>query len=168
MNVYIKKILIFFLVIIAYFTIWKSIRGFVTSQMVEPQIEYAISNCDNTIAYDRLKSTSLQIHLLDKEKNEYETYGYTAPAGFYLLFGLVFIVLLGGSRFYYYLLIGFHSLFWFLSTITIIPGLCYHSAFIHFTFAGIKYITPFVTFLILILLISPNLKERLDVPGEIK
>lgn len=163
MKVYAKRILIALLIVITYFTVWKSIRGFVTSELVIPQIEYAITNCDETIAFDRSKSTSLTIHLLDKEANKYETYAYISPGGFYLLFGLVFIVLLGGNRFYYYSLIGFHVLFLLFSTATIVPGLCYQSLFIHTTFAGIKYVTKFVTFFILILLVSPNLKKRFDI-----
>lgn len=167
MNATVKRVLISLLIVLVYFTIWKEIREYVTSNMIVPQIEYAISNCDDTIAFDESKSTSLFIHLLDRERNEYDTYGYISPAGFYLLFGLVFIVILGGSRFYYYLLSGFHAFFWILSSVTILPGLCYHPLFLHLTFAGIKYFTPFVTFLILILLISPNLKRRFGNPEKI-
>ncbi|WP_234571636.1 hypothetical protein [Rhodohalobacter sp. 614A] len=168
MNQYVKRGLISIFIVVIYFTAWKGIRSFVTSTTIIPQIEYAISNCDDTIAYERsAKSTSLFIYLLDREANEYETYGYVTPAGFYLLFGLIFIVLLGGGRFYYYLLFGFHALFWILSTAAIFPALCYHSAFLHFTVLGIKYFTPFITFLILILLISPDLKNRLNISDEI-
>lgn len=168
MNVYIKRVFICALIVVAYFTLWKSVRGLVTTHIVVPQIEYAISNCDETIAYDQLKSTSLLIHILDREKNEYVTHGYTAPAGFYLLFGLVFIILSGGDKLYYYLLLGFHIVFWLISSATVWFGLCYESLFIHFTFAGIKYLTPFFTFLILILLISPNLQKRLDISDKIE
>lgn len=168
MNEYIKRFLISILIVVIYFTVWKNFRGIVTTEIVVPQMEYAIKNCDDTIAFDQLKPTSLLIHLLDLEKNEYVTYGYTAPAGFYLLFGLIFIVLFGGERLYYYLHLGFHGLFWIYSTATIIPGLCYQPLFIHLTFAGIKYLTPFFTFLILILLISPNLQKRLNVSGQIQ
>lgn len=163
MNTAIKRGLISIVIILIYFTGWKGIRGFVTSGLVVPQIEYAITSCDETIAYNQSKSTSLFIYLLDREKNEYETFGYVSPAGFYLLFGLVFIVLMGGGKFYYYSLFGFHGLFWALSTATILPGLCYHPVFLHFTFVGIKYFTPFFTFLILILLISPRLKRGLEI-----
>ena len=166
MNVYLKRILISLAIIIIYFTAWRSVRRFVTSQAIIPQIEYAISSCDETIAYDQSKSTSLFIYILDHEKNEYETFGYVSPAGFYLLFGLIVIVLMGGDRFYYSLLLGFHAIFWILSTITISPGLCTHSAFLHITVVGIKYFTPFVTYLILILLISPGLKRRFDVQNK--
>lgn len=168
MNKYLKRGLISIVIVFIYFTAWRNFRSFVTSSAVIPQIEYAILNCDDTIAYDEAsKSTSLFIYLLDKESNEYETYGYVTPAGFYLLFGLVFIVLFGGGRFYYYLLFGFHGLFWILSVASMFPALCYHSAFLHLTVLGIKYLTPFITFLILILLISPGLKERLSMQDEL-
>lgn len=166
MNVYLKRALISLLIVVAYFTIWRMVRGFVTSHAVIPQIEYAISTCDDTISYEQSKSTSLFIYLLDREKNEYETFGYVSPAGFYLLFGLVIIVVMGGGRFYYFLLLSFHALFWILSTATILPGLCSTPVFLHITVAGIKYITPFITYLILILLISPNLRKKLNVQSR--
>lgn len=166
MNFYIKRVLISLLIVAAYFTVWRTVRGFVTSEAIIPQIEYAISTCDDTIAYDQSKSTSLFIYLLDRGKNEYETFGYVSPAGFYLLFGVLVIVLMGGGKFYYYLLFGFHALFWILSTATILPGLCSTPVFLHITVAGIKYFTPFITYLILILLISPNLKKRLNVQSR--
>ena len=167
MKVYLKRAIISIIIVVAYFAIWKSVRGLVTTEVVVPQIEYAITNCDDTIAFDQLKPTSLLIHVLDHEENEYVTYGYTAPAGFYFLFGLVFIVLLGGNKIYYYLHFGFHGLFWIFSTATIIPGLCYQSIFFHLTYSGIKYFTPFFTFLILILMISPNLKKKLNVADQL-
>lgn len=166
MNIYVKRVLICLVIILVYFTIWRSVRVFVTTHAIIPQIEYATTNCDETIAYERSKSTSVFIYLVDREKNEYETFGYVSPAGFYLMFGLVFIILLGGGRFYSYLLVGYHGLFWVLSVAFILPGLCYHPVFLHLTVLGIKYFTPFITFLILILLVSPDLKKKLDVPDE--
>lgn len=155
-----KRLLVVLLIVLIYFTVWRGVRGFVTQSVIIPQIEYAISHCDDTIHYHPERSTSVYIHLLNAEQTEYETFGYISPGGFYLLFGLVFIVLLGGGKIYYLLLFGYHLAFWILSTASILPGLCWHRAFIHVTFAGITYFTPFVTFLIIILMISPKLVSR--------
>ena len=162
-----KRFLIICLIVLIYFTIWRSVRGFVTQNAVVPQIEYAIANCDETISYQQSRATSLYLFLLDREKNEYETFGYVSPAGFYLLFGLLFIVMMGGSRIFYFFLFGFHFLFWILSTATILPGLCFHRIFLHITFAGVSYFTPFFTFLIIILLISPKLLHKFGLEKEI-
>lgn len=167
MNRYLKRGLISLLVIIVYFTVWKEIRGFVTSLAIVPQIEYAITSCDDTIEYNRTpKSTSIFIYLPDREQNEYERYGYVAPAGFYLLFGLVFIVMAGGAKLTYYLLFGFHGIFWILSSILILPGLCIHPLFLHLAVIGSKYFTPFITFMILILLVSPDLRNKLGIESD--
>lgn len=168
MNIYVKRVLISLTLILVYFTLWKSVRSFVTTNAIIPQIEYAAANCDETITYERSKSTSVFIYLLDREKNEYESFGYVSPAGFYLMFGLVFIVMLGGGRFYYSLLFGYHGLFWMLSIAVMLPGLCYHPVFLHLVVLGIKYFSPFITFLILILLVSPDLKKKLGVTDGMK
>jgi len=166
MKTALQRALIILFIILIYFTVWHGFRGLITQHVIIPQIEYAISHCDDSIHYHPHRSTSLYIHLLNSEQTEYETFGYVSPGGFYLLFGLFFIVLLGGGKLYYILLIGYHLIFWILSTATILPGLCWHRAFIHFTFLGTTYFTPFVTFLIIILLISPKLMIQLNLKNR--
>lgn len=163
MITYVKRGLVSLLIVIIYFTAWKELRAYVTSVTIVPQIEYAIEKCDDAIAFDYAsKSTSLYIYFLDRQQNEYVTFGYVTPAGFYLLFGLVFIVLAGGGALYYYILAGFHGIFWLLSSILILPGLCLHPLLLHLAVVGIKYFSPFITFLILILLISPDMRKKLN------
>lgn len=164
MNVYLKKGLLAAVIILVYFTAWKAFRGFVTSVSIIPQIEYAIANCDEYLQYDVVKPTSLRIWQYNREREEYDVYSYTTPAGFYLLMGLLVILLLNGTKIYYLLLTGYHAGFWIISTLTIIPGFCIHPVFLHITFLGIKYLTPFVTFMILIMLISPGMKKTFNTP----
>jgi len=145
-----------------YFFIWRDVRGIVTQYIVLPQIEYAQEHCSDVIHFDVIKPTSLRIHLLDEKIDEYYTFSYTAPAGFYLLMGLVLVILLNGRKIHFQLLLGFHFVFWILSTVSIYPGLCVHSFFMHFTNLGIKYFTPFVTFIVIILVVSPKFRKKLE------
>lgn len=161
MKTYLTRALLILIVILIYFFMWRDVRGLVTQYVVVPQIEYSQTNCDQIIHYDIHKPTSLRIHLYDYEIEDYVTFSYTTPAGFYLLMGLVFIIFLNGYKIHYQLLIGFHFIFWFLSSISIYPGLCLNMIFLHFTNLGIKYFTPFATFIIIIMILSPHLQKGL-------
>jgi hypothetical protein len=162
MKGYLKKGGVAVLIILIYFTAWRGIRGFVTSTAVIPQIEYAVLHCDEYLQYDVVKPTSLRIWQYNREAQEYNIYSYTTPAGFYLLAGVLVILLLNGTKIYYLLLAGYHGGFWLVSTLTILPGFCIHPLFLHITYLGIKYLTPFVTFMILIMLISPGMKKTFN------
>lgn len=164
MKKYLIKGLLAAVIILVYFTGWRAVREFVTSVSIIPQIEYAMAHCDEYLQYDVVKPTSLRIYQYDWEREEYDVYSYTTPAGFYLLAGLVFIFLLNGTKIYYLLLAGYHAGFWIISTLTLLPGFCIHPVFLHITFLGIQYLTPFVTFMILLLLISPGMKKTFSTP----
>lgn len=159
MKEYLKKGIIILVAILVYFTAWRAIRSFVTAVSIIPQIEYAISSCNEYLQYEQVKPTSLRIYLYDWERKVYDVYSYTTPAGFYLLAGLLILIWFNSSSMYYLFLVGYHMVFWVLSTVTLLPGLCVHPVFLHLTFLGIQYLNSFITFAILIILISPGMRK---------
>ncbi len=168
MKILLKRILYTAGIVLFYFTVWSGVRGFVTTYTVLPQVEFAKEYCGKTIYVDQNRPTSSIIHVYNDRSLEYDTIYYTTPAGFYLLFGLVFVVLVGGGIIYYKILLGYHLGFWAISILTMTPGFCIHPVFLHISNLGIIYLTPFVTFLVIIFLMSPKLVEKFKDPSRQK
>ncbi len=159
-KVFAKRVICVIVLVALYFTVWSSVRGAVTTYTVLPQIELAKEYCNKTIYFEQSRPTSTVIHVYSERKLEYDTVYYTTPAGFYLLFGLIFILLFGAGTIYYKALLGYHLGFWVLSILVMLPGFCIHPIFLHLSGLGIAYLTPFVTFAIIIFLLSPNLSAN--------
>ena len=166
MQTVLKRILFVVLLTLFYFTVWSSVRGLVTTYTVLPQVELAKEHCNKTIYVDQSRPTSTIIHVYNERNEKYDSIYYTTPAGFYLLFGLVFVILLGGASVYYKTLLGYHLGFWVLSIISMMPGFCIHPVFFHVSNLGIIYLTPFVTFLVIIFLISPKLLAAFKISDQ--
>ena len=160
-NLAIKFTLIVITVIL-FVTVWRDLRVAVLDFATVPLIENAQQNCENTIYLQRSKDTSIFIFIYDFGAEEYERFGYNSPGGFYFVAGLLIIILLNGNSLHYKIWAGFHFPFWLLTIPFNWLGSCYSTYFLHFNHYGIRYATPFITFLILALIISPKLKEKLD------
>jgi len=156
-----KRILFSVVLIAIFFLVWRDFRVLVLQSVTIPIIEYAQDSCEGTVHYQRSKDTSIFIFIYDFEREEYDRFAYNSPAGFYFLLGLLIIVLFNGSAFHYKVWAYFHFPFWFLTIPFTWLGSCYNNYFLHLNYLGIRYVTPFITFLILALLISPNLRQKL-------
>lgn len=143
-------------VVLFYFLVWNEIRGAFTTYLMIPQVELAAAHCTNPVGYEVASDTAITIFHGDTH------YRFNAPAGFYFLFAMIFIVMLNGKNKYYRLIIGYHLVFAMLSLLTFYPGLCYMPVFLHLSAIGNSYFTPFFTFFVLILLISPRLNKKTD------
>ena len=161
-----KRGLLSVLVFVLFFLVWRDLRAFVLTHVTIPIVEYTQENCDTTVYYHRNKDTTIHIYLYDYEREEYEMFDYNSPAGFYFLLGLLIIILLNGNVFHYKIWAYFHFPFWFVTIPFIWLGTCYSDYFLHFNYLGIRYVTPFITFLLLALLISPNLRQKLRPENE--
>ncbi|TVR16952.1 MAG: hypothetical protein EA391_06245 [Balneolaceae bacterium] len=168
MKTVLKRTLYVVVLTLFYFTVWSSVRGWVTTYTVLPQVELAKEYCNKTIYVDQNRPTSTIIHVYNERNEQYDTIYYTTPAGFYLLFGLVFVILFGGAAIYYKVLLGYHLGFWILSIISMMPGFCIHPLFFHVSNLGIIYLTPFVTFLVIIFLMSPKLLTAFKISDQQK
>ncbi|MCC5940159.1 MAG: hypothetical protein JJU37_01345 [Balneolaceae bacterium] len=154
------------LVVLFYFTVWSEIRGMVTAYAFIPQIEYVIENCNEYVYYTERKPTSLLIQVYHEGINDYVDFSYTTPAGFYLLMGLVILIMFNGKKFHYYLLAGLHLILWVISLSVLIPGLCVHLLFMNIMDISIKYFTPFGTFIIIIMVLTPGFLNKLSVHSK--
>lgn len=162
MKSLLKKLAFILLIVAVYFAIWRDFRGLVTTYTVLPQIEYSIQNCDQYSYIDQEKSTSFDLYVYDSLTEEYDYFRYTTPAGFYFLFGLVMIVLLQARKIHYQLMTGFHLTLWFITILIFLPALCLYPPLLHFNTIAIKYITPFITFLIITMVLSPKFQKKLN------
>ena len=150
------------LLVLIYFGIWRDVRGLLTVYAVIPQVEFAATHCNEYIFLTERSNTSLIIQVFEERINDYRDFSYTAPAGFYLLFGLAALILIGAKKVHYYLLAGFHALLWAVVLLVILPGLCFHLLFLNIIDLSIKYLTPFGTFVIIIMAITPGFMEKLS------
>lgn len=160
MNI-LKRFIWTILIIAVYFTVWKELRSAFTSHIIIPQIEYASTQCSVPLSYEIASNTAIVLHRKTND-DELATYRFNAPAGFYILFGILVLTLLGGGKKVYIMILGYHVLFTLFTVSTFYLGLCYLPVFLHLSSAGNSYFTPFFTFFVLIYLMSPTLKNVLN------
>ena len=149
------------LVIAVYFTGWKELRSTITSSLVIPQLEAASAGCKTTMEFEAVSNTAVVITRVAKS-GEMILYRFNAPAGFYLLFGTVFLILFGAKRRLYQLLMGYHVVFATLLVSTIYVGACHFPGFLHISAAGNSYFTPFFTFFVLLYLFFPSFRSAFN------
>lgn len=162
----VKKILVritmLCVVVLVYFIVWKEVRVALTSYLMIPQAEAASVRCDTSFSYERVSNTAMVIYRDSNDSVDIEEHRVNAPAGFYLLFGIFFIVLLKGGKKFYGMILGYHAVFTVLLVTTFYVGLCYAPFFLHLSAAGNSYFTPFFTFFVLLLLFIPSFRERFE------
>lgn len=163
MKSLLKKFFFILVIVAVYFALWRDFRAMVTTYTVLPQIEYSIQNCEKYSHVDQDKSTSFDLYVYNSLTEEYDYFRYTTPAGFYFLFGMVMIVILKSSKIHYQLMVGLHVLLWLFTILIFLPALCLYPPLLHFNTIAIKYISPFLTFLIITMVLSPQFQNRLNI-----
>lgn len=161
MNQKVIRILWTVLVIAVYFTGWKELRTTVTSSLVIPQLEAASAGCDTTIDFEAASNTAVVI-TRGANSGEMISYRFNAPAGFYLLFGTVLLILFGAEKRLYLMFLGYHLVFAIFSISTIYVGACSIPGFLHISAAGNSYFTPFFTFFVLLYLLFPSFRSSFN------
>lgn len=153
---FLKRFLITTVLIGAYFGLWRDFRGLVTQRITIPIIESAKIKSNQYINYESVKPTSTVVYFYDAEINDYDSYLYTTPAGFYFLLGLVFVAIFNGGKFFYKLVTYLNFGIWLLSILFVWIGLHYVDIIFHLALLCSKYLLRGFTFIIIVLLISPN------------
>lgn len=147
-------------VVAVYFTGWKMVRAAITSSLIIPQITYAEEYCDVNLSYERASSTAV---VVDREisEGEQQSTRFNAPAGFYLLLGMVLLILKQADRRWFSMILGYHAIFTVLSVSTFFIGLCYLPLLLHLSAAGNSYFTPFFTFFVLLNVLFPDFRNTI-------
>jgi hypothetical protein len=160
-----KRLFWVILVAALYFFGWKSVRSAITSGLVVPQITYASEHCDDGITFERASSTAVVIFRTDSA-GEPVSYRLNAPAGFYLLLGMVLLILAKAKRMWFFMIAGYHALFTVLTVSTVAFGLCYFPLLLHLSSAGNSYFTPFFTFFVLLNVLFPQFRQAISGSSE--
>jgi len=149
------------LVVAVYFSGWKMIRSTITSSLIIPQITSAQNHCDGNVSYERASSTAVVVYR-ETEQDEQQSVRFNAPAGFYLLLGLVLLILKQAERRWFAMLLGYHAIFTTLAVSTFFIGLCYMPLLLHISAAGNSYFTPFFTFFVLLNVLFPQFRQAIS------
>ncbi|NBC65200.1 MAG: hypothetical protein GVY07_05975 [Bacteroidetes bacterium] len=156
MKEYLIRLVLMGAFLLFYISLWTEVRSAFTYHLIVPQIESAAGQCDASIEYQPASDTAVVI-----TRNNVG-YRFNAPAGFYLLFAVSLIILFGGRRVFYWLIVGYHLGFAVLVLSTFYLGLCLAPVILHLSPAGNAYFTPFFTFFVLIVLFFPSIRHRFN------